>query len=139
VVQKLIATVNSRNQIALLRSAIQPDFLDLVKDLNGNHVIQRCLQYFSCKDNEVYITLLSFASCVTLKLTANFDIMNKLYGITIFQCNVDVAVEILYLISNFVLSCMEVSFQILIDFIIIAQWSLINTTQSIGHSCFINV
>ncbi|KOM47793.1 hypothetical protein LR48_Vigan07g149700 [Vigna angularis] len=52
VVQKLIATVNSRNQIALLRSAIQPDFLDLVKDLNGNHVIQRCLQYFSCKDNE---------------------------------------------------------------------------------------
>ncbi|ESW13163.1 hypothetical protein PHAVU_008G173000 [Phaseolus vulgaris] len=52
VVQKLIATVNSRNQIALLRSAIQPDFLDLIKDLNGNHVIQRCLQYFSCKDNE---------------------------------------------------------------------------------------
>lgn len=53
-VQKLIATVNSRTQIAMLRSAIQPDFLDLVKDLNGNHVIQRCLQYFSCKDNGVY-------------------------------------------------------------------------------------
>ncbi|CAJ1971774.1 unnamed protein product [Sphenostylis stenocarpa] len=52
VVQKLIATVNSRNQIAMLRSAIQPDFLDLIKDLNGNHVIQRCLQYFSCNDNE---------------------------------------------------------------------------------------
>ncbi|RDX77011.1 putative pumilio-like 7, chloroplastic, partial [Mucuna pruriens] len=52
VVQKLIATVNSRKQIALLRSSIQPGFLDLIKDLNGNHVIQRCLQYFSCKDNE---------------------------------------------------------------------------------------
>nr|KYP72559.1 Pumilio domain-containing protein C6G9.14 [Cajanus cajan] len=52
VVQKLIATVNSRKQFVMLRSAIQPGFLDLIKDLNGNHVIQRCLQYFSCKDNE---------------------------------------------------------------------------------------
>ncbi|KAG4970027.1 hypothetical protein JHK82_035721 [Glycine max] len=53
VVQKLITTVDSRKQIAMLRSAIQSGFLALIKDLNGNHVIQRCLQYFSCKDNEV--------------------------------------------------------------------------------------
>ena len=52
-VQKLITTVDSRKQIAMLRSAIQSGFLALIKDLNGNHVIQRCLQYFSCKDNEV--------------------------------------------------------------------------------------
>ncbi|KAL5149599.1 putative pumilio 7, chloroplastic [Glycine soja] len=52
VVQKLITTVDSRKQIAMLRSAIQSGFLALIKDLNGNHVIQRCLQYFSCKDNE---------------------------------------------------------------------------------------
>ncbi|KAL2975416.1 hypothetical protein AAZX31_14G160300 [Glycine max] len=52
VVQKLITTVDSRKQIAMLMSAIQSGFLALIKDLNGNHVIQRCLQYFSCKDNE---------------------------------------------------------------------------------------
>ncbi|KAK7275762.1 hypothetical protein RIF29_16884 [Crotalaria pallida] len=52
VVQKLIETLKTRKQVSLLRSAIQPGFLELVKDLNGNHVIQRCLQVFSCPDNE---------------------------------------------------------------------------------------
>ncbi|OIV97894.1 hypothetical protein TanjilG_12651 [Lupinus angustifolius] len=52
VVQKLIETLNSGQQISLVRSAIQPGFLDLIKDLNGNHVIQRCLQCLSCQDNE---------------------------------------------------------------------------------------
>ncbi|KAK7321176.1 hypothetical protein VNO77_31537 [Canavalia gladiata] len=52
VVQKIIGTINSRKQISLVRSAIQPCFLDLIKDLNGNHVIQRCLQCFSPQDNE---------------------------------------------------------------------------------------
>ncbi|KAJ1377439.1 Pumilio, RNA binding domain [Sesbania bispinosa] len=52
VVQKLIGTLNCREQISLVRSAIQPGFLDLIKDLNGNHVIQRCLQCLSCQDNE---------------------------------------------------------------------------------------
>ncbi|KAK7282811.1 hypothetical protein RIF29_11881 [Crotalaria pallida] len=52
VVQKLIETLNSPQQISLVRSAIQPGFLDLIKDLNGNHVIQRCLQCLSCQDNE---------------------------------------------------------------------------------------
>lgn len=52
-VQKLIGTLNSRKQISLVRSALQPGFLDLTKDLNGNHVIQRCLQCLSGQDNEV--------------------------------------------------------------------------------------
>ncbi|WJX62916.1 hypothetical protein P8452_47861 [Trifolium repens] len=52
VVQKLISTLKSKRQIALVRSAIQPSFLDLVKDLNGNHVIQRCLSSWSVQDNE---------------------------------------------------------------------------------------
>jgi len=37
-----------------VRSAILPGFLDLVKDPNGNHVIQRCLSCWSVQDNEVY-------------------------------------------------------------------------------------
>ena len=38
-VQKLIMTVDSRKQIAMLWSVIQSGFLALIKDLNGNHVI----------------------------------------------------------------------------------------------------
>ncbi|CAJ1974114.1 unnamed protein product [Sphenostylis stenocarpa] len=52
VVQKLIETLDSDDQISLVKSAIQPGFLDLIKDLNGNHVIQRCLQCFSSQDNQ---------------------------------------------------------------------------------------
>ncbi|KAI4307380.1 hypothetical protein L6164_030579 [Bauhinia variegata] len=52
VVQKLIETLNTRQQISLVKSALQPGFLDLIKDLNGNHVIQRCLQRLTCQDNE---------------------------------------------------------------------------------------
>ncbi|KAG4921002.1 hypothetical protein JHK82_049939 [Glycine max] len=44
VVQKLITTVDYRKQIAMLRSTIRSGFLALIQDLNGNHVIQRCLQ-----------------------------------------------------------------------------------------------
>jgi hypothetical protein len=70
VVQKLISTLKSKRQIALVRSAIQPSFLDLVKDLNGNHVIQRCLSSWSVQDNEVYILLffLFFMTCVTFNV-----------------------------------------------------------------------
>nr|KYP75641.1 Pumilio domain-containing protein C6G9.14 [Cajanus cajan] len=52
VVQKLIETLNSAEQVSMVKSAIQPGFLDLIRDLNGNHVIQRCLQCLSCQDNQ---------------------------------------------------------------------------------------
>ncbi|XP_047320427.1 putative pumilio homolog 8, chloroplastic [Impatiens glandulifera] len=51
-VQKLIETLTNREQIALVVMALKPCFIDLVKDLNGNHVIQHCLEKFSRKDNE---------------------------------------------------------------------------------------
>ena len=56
-VQKLIETIKTPQEIALVISALKPGFLDLIKDLNGNHVVQRCLQCLSPKDNEVYILL----------------------------------------------------------------------------------
>lgn len=52
-VQKLIETLNTRQQISLVTSALAPGFLDLIKDLNGNHVVQRCLQSFSNEHNKV--------------------------------------------------------------------------------------
>ncbi|EOA39101.1 hypothetical protein CARUB_v10011845mg [Capsella rubella] len=52
VVQKMIATVKTRQQIALVKSGLRPGFLDLVKDLNGNHVIQSCLEFLGPNDNK---------------------------------------------------------------------------------------
>nr|XP_043626959.1 putative pumilio homolog 8, chloroplastic [Erigeron canadensis] len=52
VVQKLIETIKTRQEIELVISALEPGFLALIKDLNGNHVIQRCLQCFSNEDNK---------------------------------------------------------------------------------------
>ncbi|CAN8233985.1 unnamed protein product [Cochlearia groenlandica] len=52
VVQRLVETINTGKQISLVKSALRPGFLDLIKDLNGNHVIQRCLQCLSTEDNK---------------------------------------------------------------------------------------
>ncbi|KAH7683503.1 Translational repressor Pumilio/PUF3 and related RNA-binding proteins (Puf superfamily) protein [Dioscorea alata] len=52
-VQKLIETIKTRQQKALVMSALQPGFLELIKDLNGNHVIQRCLQSLTNEDNKL--------------------------------------------------------------------------------------
>ncbi|CAL9108161.1 unnamed protein product [Musa acuminata var. zebrina] len=51
-VQKLIGSLKTRQQIALVISAIKPGFLDLIKDLNGSHVLQHCLESFKVEDNK---------------------------------------------------------------------------------------
>ncbi|KAF7045813.1 hypothetical protein CFC21_054885 [Triticum aestivum] len=51
-VQKLIETVKVRKQIVLIISALQPGFMHLVNDLNGNHVIQKCLSNFGAEENK---------------------------------------------------------------------------------------
>ncbi|KAL5992382.1 hypothetical protein ACLOJK_013299 [Asimina triloba] len=51
-VQKLIETLKNQEQISLVTAALEPGFLALIKDLNGNHVLQRCLQCFSVGDNK---------------------------------------------------------------------------------------
>ncbi|XP_062213547.1 uncharacterized protein LOC133914461 [Phragmites australis] len=50
-VQKLIETVRSRKEIVHIISALQPGFMHLVNDLNGNHVIQKCLTNFGAEEN----------------------------------------------------------------------------------------
>ncbi|KAG7557123.1 Pumilio RNA-binding repeat [Arabidopsis suecica] len=52
VVQKLIETVTTKEQISLVKSALVPGFLSLVRELNGNHVILNCLKFFSPNDNK---------------------------------------------------------------------------------------
>ncbi|KAF8406003.1 hypothetical protein HHK36_008083 [Tetracentron sinense] len=53
VVQKLVENLKTRQQILLVISALEPGFLDLIKDPNGNHVVQRCLQCLSNEDNKI--------------------------------------------------------------------------------------
>ncbi|CAH2067794.1 unnamed protein product [Thlaspi arvense] len=52
VVQRLVETIRTGKQISLVKAALRPGFLDLIKDLNGNHVIQRCLQCLGTEDNK---------------------------------------------------------------------------------------
>ncbi|XP_024008960.1 putative pumilio homolog 8, chloroplastic [Eutrema salsugineum] len=52
VVQRLVESIKTKKQIYLVKSALRPGFLNLIRDLNGNHVIQRCLQCFSTEANE---------------------------------------------------------------------------------------
>ncbi|GLT93819.1 hypothetical protein SLE2022_115930 [Rubroshorea leprosula] len=52
VIQKLIETLKFRQEISLVKSALKSGILDLIKDLNGNHVLQCCLQCFDDEDNK---------------------------------------------------------------------------------------
>ncbi|XP_020222190.1 putative pumilio homolog 8, chloroplastic [Cajanus cajan] len=65
VVQKLIETLKTRQQISLVVSALEPGFLSLIKDLNGNHVVQHCLQCLSNEDNK-FIFVAAAKYCVDI-------------------------------------------------------------------------
>ncbi|KAH6766997.1 pumilio 7 [Perilla frutescens var. hirtella] len=65
VVQKLIETLKTKQQISLVISALEPGFLALIKDLNGNHVIQRCLQCFPSDDSK-FIFVAAAKYCVDI-------------------------------------------------------------------------
>ncbi|VAI14894.1 unnamed protein product [Triticum turgidum subsp. durum] len=51
-VQKLIESLRAREEIQLVVAALRPGFLELIKDPNGNHVVQKCLQSFGADDNK---------------------------------------------------------------------------------------
>ncbi|KAI9228641.1 MAG: armadillo-type protein, partial [Piptocephalis tieghemiana] len=51
-VQKLIDYLSNGRQIALVVGALAPAVVTLIKDLNGNHVIQKCLNRLGPVDNQ---------------------------------------------------------------------------------------
>lgn len=51
-VQKLIETLRTPEQISLVIAALEPGVVTLIKDLNGNHVVQRCLQRLTNEENQ---------------------------------------------------------------------------------------
>ncbi|XP_041992594.1 putative pumilio homolog 8, chloroplastic isoform X2 [Salvia splendens] len=65
VVQKLVETLKTKQQISLVISALESGFLALIKDLNGNHVIQRCLQSFPAEDSK-FIFVAAAKYCVDI-------------------------------------------------------------------------
>ncbi|XP_075489225.1 uncharacterized protein LOC142528061 [Primulina tabacum] len=67
VVQKLIETLKTRQQILRVISNLEPGFLTLIKDLNGNHVIQRCLQCFTNEDSK-FIFVAAAKYCVDIAM-----------------------------------------------------------------------
>ncbi|XP_010451242.1 PREDICTED: pumilio homolog 12-like [Camelina sativa] len=44
-VQKIVETAKRQEEISIIISALKYDIVTLIKDVNGNHVVQRCLQY----------------------------------------------------------------------------------------------
>ncbi|KAK3233493.1 hypothetical protein CYMTET_56216 [Cymbomonas tetramitiformis] len=51
-VQKLVETLRSAEQVQLAIQALEPGVVPLIKDLNGNHVVQRCLQRLGAIDSQ---------------------------------------------------------------------------------------
>lgn len=62
-VQKLIETLSSREQRAIAIEALRGGVVSLIKDLNGNHVVQRCLQRLGPEDSQ-FIYDAAVAHCV---------------------------------------------------------------------------
>ncbi|KAJ4832386.1 hypothetical protein Tsubulata_009522 [Turnera subulata] len=80
VVQKLIETLKTRRQISLVVSALEPGFLSLIKDSNGNHVIQHCLQCLG-NDANKFIFVAAAKYCV--------DIATHQHGCCVLQRCID--------------------------------------------------
>jgi hypothetical protein len=64
-VQKLIETLTCKEQRVIAIEALKPGVVSLIKDLNGNHVVQRCLQRLGPEDSQ-FIYDAAKAHCVEI-------------------------------------------------------------------------
>jgi pumilio RNA-binding family len=64
-VQKLIETLTNKEQRAMAIEALKPGVVSLIKDLNGNHVVQRCLQRLGPDDSQ-FVYDAAKAHCVEI-------------------------------------------------------------------------
>jgi len=64
-VQKMVECLSSPQQIAIIKEALADSVVDLIKDLNGNHVIQRCLNRLQPEDNQfIYDAVTKGTNCI---------------------------------------------------------------------------
>lgn len=63
--QKMIEYISTPEQTALIIEALRNDVVVLIQDLNGNHVIQKCLNHLSSQD-AIFIFEAVGANCITV-------------------------------------------------------------------------
>lgn len=51
-VQRMVECLSGREQVQAICAALKPEAVSLMKDINGNHVIQRCLNRMDPMDNQ---------------------------------------------------------------------------------------
>lgn len=76
VVQKIMETMTNKEQYSMIVSALKPDIVSLIKNANGSHVAQRCLEYLSPRFREVNKFSLSLACLLFFPLS-----------LPLFNCN----------------------------------------------------
>ena len=83
-VQKLVETVKTPDQSSVVIKALEPGVVSLIKDLNGNHVVQRCLQHLGAQECQ-FIYDAARQHCI--------DIATHRHGCCVLQRCVDYASE----------------------------------------------
>jgi hypothetical protein len=79
-IQKLLDCLTEQRQIELCKNALQGNVVTLVKDINGNHVIQRCLQRLQSPDDiQVMVDNYLRISGTTLRFTARSCAPEKIW------------------------------------------------------------
>ncbi|PRP73515.1 hypothetical protein PROFUN_02524 [Planoprotostelium fungivorum] len=64
-VQKLIECLDTPPQVLLVEKSLKSHVVDLIQDLNGNHVIQRCLNLLKPAENQfIYNSVVTGSNCV---------------------------------------------------------------------------
>eukprot|EP00798_Chlamydomonas_sp_ICE-L_P020344 gene20344-27106_t len=84
-VQKLIETLSSREQREIVIEAFRNGVVSLIKDLNGNHVVQRCLKLLGPQDSQ-FIYDAAAANCV--------EIASHRHGCCVLQRCIDFALPV---------------------------------------------
>ncbi|KAG8657710.1 pumilio homolog 12 [Manihot esculenta] len=64
-VQKVIENLKTPEQFCMVVSSLKPGIVTLIKNMNGNHVAQRCLQYLTPEYSE-FLFEAATANCVEL-------------------------------------------------------------------------
>ncbi|XP_059628755.1 pumilio homolog 12-like [Cornus florida] len=64
-VQKVIETIKTPDQFSMVVSSLKPGIVTLIKNMNGNHVAQRCLQYLT-PEYSVFLFEAATANCLEL-------------------------------------------------------------------------
>lgn len=78
--QKLIKNLKTKQQITALTLALEPGFLDLIKDVNGNHVLQCCLKCLGhnynkvsvCSTDQLQNMFVALHHCMSLEVNAMY-------------------------------------------------------------------